>query len=259
MNYNILSNRNQNRLVGRKCSFCNNIGHNVTKCDDNKLCTFKRYLFYVKNQILSEETIEIHSNDSINYVYNSIRKIEKMEEFLYNYCSQSEENTKIIKTFACRFGKCRLRTRMQVSINKIIVFLFDLNYSLLLNHSLNNTPFSEENPISISCLLNDIITNYQLYNDLTHDISNDNDIESTIKFVVSDCTNDKKKEIIDCSICFNEYDLDSCITFNCDHNFCSECAIQLFKNKHVNCPNCRTKIIQLNCYNNEILQKFEKT
>ena len=56
---NILQNLNEpvideniKRKKYRKCSFCNNTGHNVAKCDDLRLCTFKRYLFYIKSFVI---------------------------------------------------------------------------------------------------------------------------------------------------------------------------------------------------------------
>jgi len=235
----------------RKCSFCNNIGHNVSKCDDLRLCTFKRYLFYLKSELLLDNNIEINNDEHINGIYNSIRKIEKMEEFLYDFCGRSEENSKLIKTFACRFCSCRLKTRIQISINKIIVYLFELNYSIIVNHSLNTTPFSEETPVRISCVLNGILINYYYTN-------NDDYDSSVIKVEHCNIETDKQDEIIDCPICYNDVKLVDCLTFNCNHNFCSECTIQLLKNYHVNCPNCRTQMIKMNCYNNEIMQKIKQ-
>jgi hypothetical protein len=174
-----------------------------------------------------------------------------MEEFLYDFCGRSEENSKLIKTFACRFCSCRLKTRIQISINKIIVYLFELNYSIIVNHSLNTTPFSEETPVRISCVLNGILINYYYTN-------NDDYDSSVIKVEHCNIETDKQDEIIDCPICYNDVKLVDCLTFNCNHNFCSECTIQLLKNYHVNCPNCRTQMIKMNCYNNEIMQKIKQ-
>lgn len=264
VNIRSFSYENTKRKQYRACSFCNNIGHNVVKCDDIRLCLFKRYLIYMKDEIILDDNIEMNNNGHLNDIFNSIRKIEKMEEILYEFCTKSEENRKLIKTFACRFCSCRLRSRIQISINKIVVYLFELNYSIILNHSLNNTHFSEENPQRISCVLNGILINYYI-NDIISDNNNSYDSEtkysdslSVIKIELCNSKIDNPNEIIDCSICYNDFKTLDCVNFNCNHNFCSDCTVQLVKNKHVNCPNCRTQIIQMNCYNNEIMQKIKQ-
>jgi hypothetical protein len=246
------------------CSFCKNIGHNVSKCDDSRLSNFKSYLFYIKNEILLNDPNEIVEGDEqLNNILNKIHKITKMEEFLYEFIEQSKENIKIIKTFACRFCSCRLRSRIQVSINKIIVFLFELNYGIILTHVLNNYSYSEESPSRISTVLYSIINNHYFYNELSNNNNNreseqkNSEVISEIEFELYDST-DKKDENIDCPICYNEFEIKDCLTFNCKHNFCSDCSIQLFKNKHINCPSCRSKIIKIYCYNDEIIKKLEK-
>jgi hypothetical protein len=157
----------------RKCSFCKNIGHTVTNCNDLRLPGFKTYLFYIKNGILLNTIDELNNNiPADDNIYNSILKIEQMESFLYDYCRESQDNLKLIRTFASRFCSCRLRSRIQVTINKIIVYLFELNYNLISNHSFNYTPFSEETPVRISCVLNGILINYLIYNDLSYENNN---------------------------------------------------------------------------------------
>ena len=98
---------NTKRKQYRACSFCNNIGHNVVKCDDIRLCIFKRYLIYMKNEIILDVNIEMNNNSHLNDIFNSVRKIEKMEEILYEFCSKSEENRKLIKS---KFEKDFTRT-----------------------------------------------------------------------------------------------------------------------------------------------------
>ena len=258
----------------RKCSFCKNTGHTVSNCDDLRLSGFKTYLFYMKNILsLNNEYVLLNNNTPIhNTFYNYIIEIEKMETFLYDYSSESVDNFKLIRTFACRFCSCRLRSRLQVSINKIIVYLFELNFNIIINHTFNNTHFSEELPVRISFTLTGILNNYLLMNDLSNNSSNNYEIEleysnilSKIQIIFnkyddSDTTiEEREKENNECSICYNDYKMINCLTFNCKHNFCGECTNKLINTKHTKCPNCRTEIDKIICYNEEEYEKIKQT
>lgn len=276
-----LSDRIANTRHQRKCSFCKNTGHTITNCDDLRLSGFKTYLFYIKNSILLNNDGELSNNlPADDNIYNSILKIEQMETFLYNYCRESGDNVKLTRTFASRYCSCRFRSRLQVTINKIIVYLFELNYALISNHTFNYTPFSEETPVRISCVLNGILMNYLIYNDLSYDNSNyETELEYSIfvskiniKFNkyeidniddIDDADEEKDKcqpdETIECSICYNDHKSINCLTFNCNHKFCGECTNQLFKSKHSKCPNCRSEINEITCFNEEIHEKLKQT
>ena len=274
MNFNIIGRVNANTILhsqnvnsitrlkgGRKCSFCCNIGHTITKCDDIQLCIFKTYLFYIKANIhyygVNNNSINEMNNifqltvEPYNYIHTCINKIEKMEEFLYEYCSTSEENIKMIKSFACRFCSCRLRSRLQISINKIIVYLFDLNSDTLVNNELmNSNPFNEDTPIRISSILNRILTNWISPNGNNDNQNHQNKPNIKIIYDMNLESSNEQNDIIECSICYNEYSLIDCLTFNCKHAFCVDCTNELIKNKHNKCPNCRCEINEINCPNN---------
>jgi DNA-directed RNA polymerase subunit RPC12/RpoP len=131
-----------------------------------------------------------------------------------------------------------------------------------LTHVLNNYYYSEESPSRISNVLNGIVVNYYLYNDLSNNYNSNSEqkyseVISEIEFELCKFT-DKNDRNIDCPICYNKFEIKDCLSFNCNHNFCSDCSVQLFKNKHINCPICRSKIIKIYCYNDEIIKKFEK-
>ena len=76
---------------GRKCSFCSNMDHTITNCDDIQLCIFKTYLFYIKanihyyagnnntNNTNGMNNIFQLSVEPYNYIHTCINKIEKME------------------------------------------------------------------------------------------------------------------------------------------------------------------------------------
>ncbi len=246
---------NGNRLIRtRKCSFCKNPGHTISHCNDPRFECFKNYLLDIKNTNLylfneinentPENTLENEFND-----LNIIDQVKRMEDFLYYFCVNNEENIHMIKSFSCRYCRCRLRSRLEVCINKIIIYLFNLNYSVILNSPYNHIISSQESSIRISIVINSILLNYLISNDIKEDY------KLNIKLNYQETF---ENETIECSICYNDYETNDCSTFNCNHKFCLDCTQQLFQNKHTNCPNCRTNIKEINCYNENaysILQK----
>ena len=51
-----------------------------------------------------------------------------------------------------------------------------------------------------------------------------------------------EKEIINCSICLNDFEKNDMCNTSCDHFFCMDCLESWFNNKKTSCPNCRSEI-----------------
>jgi hypothetical protein len=241
----------------RKCSFCNHQGHNISTCNDHALTNFHNYLIYYKNNNTS--------NSSSNYILNVLLTIENVERFLYEFCSISIENRKLLKAYACRYCNSRIRSLLTTSINKIIVQLFDMNYNYLFNND-EFILFDQETTLRISDYLNNVLLNYIIYYDLDNENnSNQNnfhynqDNQDNHKFNIILNDDDSYQETTDeneCAICYNPYHLKNGTSFICNHNFCVDCTIQLVKTKHKNCPSCRTTIEKITCYNNKTFDKL---
>jgi hypothetical protein len=255
---------NSNKWAKRRCSFCNKSGHTINRCFDSRFSVFKNFIFYIKdniNNMYNDDDINnsLMSNILLNLnenVQNCLNKIIKMEKFLYDYCKNSPDNNKMIRAFACRFCNCRIRSRIEVVINKILAFVFDLNFNQIINNPHNHILVSEITPIKISVVFNAILLNYIIYNDMLNNEPPIN-IQLNLSLILNENL-EKQNEIIECSICYNEYKLVDCLTFNCNHNFCVNCSKDLIKNKHTKCPNCRCDIKEMNCYNNNNYNYIEK-
>jgi hypothetical protein len=123
----------------------------------------------------------------------------------------------------------------------------------------------QETPVRISSVLNGILMNYYIYNDLTD--NNDSDIKDSSSILKIQINLDNGYNIeknidddknIECSICYIDYKPIDCVSFICNHKFCFDCTHQLIKIKHMNCPNCRNEINQINCHNNETYESLVK-
>jgi hypothetical protein len=213
---------------------------------------FYDYLIHLKN-----ETLSMNNN-------NRILSIQYVERYIYNFCGQDEENTKLIKSIACRFCYSRINSILQVSVNKIIQVLYRLDFSLFSLHEYNFIPFSEDTPVRISSIIDGILLNYMANNETTETDETFNNLDQFQSSVVYDIVLDEdalcdtSNTEIECSICYN-----SCSKINkaklvCNHEFCVDCTHELMERRNTNCPYCRNKIDKIICYNEESYKKLRK-
>lgn len=246
---------NRVRAITRKCSFCNCQGHNITQCNNEGLIMFMEFLTHLKN-----ETLAMNNG-------NRILSIQTVENYLYNFCSQHDSNSKLIKSLACRFCHARLRSSLQVTINKIIMYLFDLDYMTLCLHEYNYIPFNEETPIRVSNIIDGILLNYMANNE-NNNVS-DIDLDDLNKNVVvyniclgvpydTSNTDNTLEPEMECAICYNSTKKNLFAKLECQHEFCIECTENLIKKTHEDCPYCRSKINKIICYDKECFNKLKK-
>ena len=235
----------------RKCSFCGCKTHNVTRCNSEIIGSFNNYLIYLKNYYMS-----FYSNIMLLAIQN-------FENYLYDFCNHSEDNKKILRTVACRFYKIRLRSLLQISINNIIMQLFDINVSWFSNNQYNLISFTQYSPIRISNVLNQITLNYIATSNIN--IINEPLLEDCVHYEIkleelsnnSDDNNDNNISIIiECPICYNNFDKTNTISLNCQHNFCLDCTQKMLNTKHKNCPYCRDIIETITCYKKDVYDKY---
>jgi hypothetical protein len=236
-------NTKTNIRIIRKCSFCNCEGHNVSRCNDHALINFHNYLIYYKNNNIV--------NESSNQILNTILTIEKVEQFLYDFCKVSETNIKLLKSYACRYCNSRIRSLLYTTINKIIVHLFDLNY----NYLFDNYEFvllNSETTLRISAYLSNILIDYLIYNENAQPIIDNHKFEVVINHSYDEKTNENE-----CAICYNKFHIIECASFVCNHDFCIDCTMELIKTRHKTCPCCRSDIEKITCYNKQCYDKIK--
>lgn len=247
---------NRVRSITRKCSFCNCEGHNITSCNDQHLLYVYDYLNDIKNETL------IRTNN------NRLMAIPHMEQFIYEFCSQFGNNchTKLIKSVACRFCYSRINSPLQVSINKIIMHLFDIDYMTLCLHEYNYIPFNEETPVRVTSIIDGILLNYMANNennsvsDIDLDDLNKNVVVYNISLEVPYDTRNTDNTLeteMECVICYNSTKKNLFAKLECHHEFCIECTEKLIKKTHEDCPYCRSKINKIICYDKECFNKLK--
>jgi hypothetical protein len=184
--------------------------------------------------------------------------IQDFELDLYNFYNESDVNKKILRSVACRFYRIRMRSRIEVIMNNIILMVFDIDFSWFSNFEYNTILFNENTPIRISFILNQIITNYVNNNGVnTNKINIYKDCEIKLENPdVFDIVNNNIQ--IECNICYEAIVKTKFVSLDCKHEYCIECTEQLINKNIACCPFCRNKIQKLTCYTGEVYNKLNE-
>ena len=205
--------RVRNIITGnRRCSFCNETGHNITSCNDNRLACFRDLCIL---------------NKGLCYLTNEPRR--NFKQWLMNYYIEYSE---IVKAFAISKCGCRLNSLPEFIIEKITNHFFQEEEGFP-----DYIPFIEGDNIAAQAL---VLLSFPGYEN--------NRNKFTINTNIQLLDSDKAEEICECAICYgDELREKNFITLNCSHKFCKNC----FKSslEHVplsqevpTCALCRTEI-----------------
>jgi hypothetical protein len=209
--------RVRNIITGnRRCSFCNETGHNITSCNDNRLACFRNLCIL---------------NKGLCYLTNEPRR--NFKQWLMNYYIEYSE---IVKAFAISKCGCRLNSLPEFIIEKITSHIFEEEEVLP-----DYIPIEGDN-IAVQALLLLSLAGYE------NNRNKNNRNKFTINTNIQPLDSDKAEEICECAICYgDELREKNFITLNCSHKFCKDC----FKGslEHVplsqelpTCALCRTEI-----------------
>lgn len=235
-----------NKKIIRKCSFCKCEGHNVSTCDNIALSLYLNYLKELKNNILE-------SNQN-----NMVMSIKSLESFIYNFCGEHEDNCKLIKAIASRYCHTKIRSYLQVSVNRILFYLFEIDSSAFALHEYNTIPFSGFTPVRLGVIIDGIILNYMANENLNSEEEMANLKHFNCEITLGEMSVSSDTEI-ECSICYSTTSKIETAKLECSHEFCIDCTNQFVEKKFTNCPYCRTDLKKINCYKEENYNKLVMT
>ena len=222
-------NRVRNIISGnRRCSFCNETGHNITSCNNHRLICFKDLCIL---------------NKGLCYLTNEPRG--NFKQWLMNYYI---EYTQVVKAFAISKCRCRLNSLPEFIIEKITSYIFEEEEILP-----DYIPFIEGDDIAVQALLLLSLAGYE-----------NNRNKFSINTNIQPLDSDKAEEICDCAICYgDELREKNFIILNCSHKFCKDC----FKGslEHVplsqelpTCALCRTEISSIIVHEENVKNELNK-
>jgi hypothetical protein len=252
-----LSSENRNYYLSRsvrRCSFCRQTGHNITRCDNNRLIEFELACEY--------GVINIETEDMFK------------EWLIQNY----SDSLDLLKTFAISKLRVNSRTTLTECIELITRYIFNTYKNQTVEQLVDENVITEEDiEAELLRVLNGLrnigqpqtveenedhfinntrreymeyITDVLILTMLNNMLSQN--IEETIPprklNIVSDVDVtmlDDKNIYPDCSICLEKVDSCKIVKLNCKHEFCNECIIKTIKTENRNtlcCALCRAEI-----------------
>jgi len=248
-------NRNSNRINGNRCcSFCRTPGHNITRCNSERIHVFERNLFIFIQILVSERQ-------------NNILIMENLRQYLLN---RALHNPSLVRVFAITRCGARSTSYMDHCIILIIQFIQPFIIELIHNTERNNETsvhqetlgeesqlvrhlHERERQIDFSQLgIQEIVENEtNLYATMFADIirfidiirrmsqtqTSDLNRKFQIKTKISDNI-EKLEEKCECNICYEERENKLFVKLDCGHEFCKDCIRQSLQNEQRQNPCC---------------------
>jgi hypothetical protein len=213
----------------RRCSFCNETGHNILTCNDNRLTNFKHLCILQKG---------------IFYLTNNARFYFK--QWLMNYYIQ---NSEIVKAFAISKCNCRLNTLPEFIIEQITNYIFEDREEPLPDY----IPLIEGHNIAAQAL---ILLSLEGY-------ANNRRSKFIINTNIQPLDVVKSEEICECSICYgDELREKNFISLNCNHKFCKDCFKGSLEHTLLSqiptCALCRTEISSIKVHDESVKNDLDE-
>jgi hypothetical protein len=253
---------NRNNLImnnfRRSCSICRGYGHNSRTCNAVRLREFE---LECATECLSLEQVDFERWLCNRYDPNLLKSYALSKCRISN--SEQSLTTCIHEIGKYIYSKYKFQ---YVGENSDSGFIDDMEQVIVNRRDENIQPLSEEN--MMAALTNDIyssiyfqilIRTIQLQNyghmmqttfqesSLIHKYNIENVLEKS----------ESEPECIECGICYDEYNRQYCVTFECKHEFCKGCTMKSLRAKPL-CPYCRAPVTKLICRTQEIHEELEE-
>jgi hypothetical protein len=236
-----------NNIRNRRCSFCRQLNHTITYCNDSRLQDFKYLCDYQKMRF--ERTQIPNPKD-------------EFKSFVIGYYL---ENPQIVKAFSIRNCGSTTRTDIPTIVDTITNYFYDEFYDLpeLIDANDDYIPFpniSEQDENNALDFLIDFMYYQNIFTNRGTHLNtqplitiHSHVIEDSLKENITDC------EECECNICYNSFDNKNFVKLNCSHEFCKSCIISILKTRNYEgpkCAFCRTNIDCLTYRSHEVKKEF---
>jgi len=244
-----------------RCSFCREIGHNITNCNSDRLrefeviCAiqvlqtntqddFKNWLiqnytseelliktFTIKKfRITARESVEICMDMITQYIFriykntNENAEIVEHENDLISFIQTFSSERQEIREDIPEIDLVRTMERMLIREMMIDIYLPRQRFDVNFYHTLAQDAFNARLTMSL-----DLNQKFNILSSIEHNEKED------------------INEICECSICYDEKELKNFVKLGCNHEFCKDCLITTMKTSQTNgnnlsCALCRSEV-----------------
>ena len=229
------------------CSFCRQIGHNLTTCNSDRLREFEAIC---ATQVLQTDT---------------------QDDFKNWLCQNYMSDQLLIKTFAIRKFRVTSRTSIDNCISLVTDYIFvhykntneteeiiehedqfenDLMSFIQELSTVRQEELQESRRISefqqARAMENMLMR--EMFIAMMSGIINRTLREDHHRFKIVSTVNNKNediKESCECPICYDEKEVNNFVKLGCNHDFCKDCVIKTMKTNHstnLSCALCRAEV-----------------
>lgn len=243
-------NRTSSRLATRRCSFCRNAGHNISRCDDIRLHDFEQLCIETKSYL----------------------SLHEFRGWLEDYAFI---NPLLVRSYAVSKCGCSVGQYRFSHIEAIIIRIRMLIENAA-RQNVNLNLFNDNSLISLNLNIDEMSTIqlieyirygfyqsrdlYSYYDALANRLIGEESLHTNRKFNIQtsivECLHTDEHE---CGICYDTKAKHNFIKLNCDHEFCDECVKQSLKNvrtENPQCAFCRTEIKNMEVSSQSIRNEF---
>ena len=249
------------------CSFCNESGHNIKKCQSQEITKLDRkikqiglfdIILFVFSSLQLDENITLLTSE-LNKLSNAEKKVLLHLNREKSHQSEEEKTTMVHKLY-------NLYYLNKITLNQTTSNLFDEILQEI-------KKFPKQKFIEYATQISQLYLNHE---QLQHELQNifqslyPTEKKAPIEFILRQTTTTTTTTTQECPICYDEIATSEQMKTNCQHIYCAPCVNQFLYQEtskqrqqkqqqiKVCCPMCRTEITSLETQNQETKFDFQE-
>lgn len=225
------------RLLTIYCPFCNNHGHTLNNCRNQELQDMDIAFHLEKEKIITNT--QIHFTHHKNELYFAIKTLGEQKNWCY-------DKIRAYAILRCRYRPIVLRDTINEAIHCIASYIYDHDFTRELTTDF--MPFNDNDA-----------TQYLI--DEENQITIPNSKLNHHYIDISLCKEDSIHSF-ECPICYENKEMIENVSLDCNHSFCKECMLHIFKmhktNQELSCALCRHEIKMFKVFDDNVMQQLRK-
>lgn len=240
------------------CSFCHEPGHNITRCDDNRIREFE---LLCATQVVTMT----HQHEFKNWLREQdeyMVKVYAIRKFRVSFSATTLYRINMITNFIYRTYVYNLdpeRIEREEFENDIMGFIEELT-TVTHEELQENRRISEIQQFRAmeNMLMREMFIS-MMSGLISRTLRNDYNkfkIESIVNNNEDENTNNK----CECNICYDDKELHQFVKLGCNHEFCKDCVINTMKSNDKNklcCAFCRTEVTKIESRTDEVKNEID--
>jgi len=242
----------------KRCSYCREEGHNITKCCSPQIAKLDKRGDEIG--LFDVIVLMFCNSEIVNYAIVYKEKYNFTKKWLNNLTIQE---TKVL-TFKHKFHETHKNESIENQKKRLFYYYFDdrisnysyTDYAALLFDIRN---ISKDKFSTYSKMYVDLIEEPELKRELKSELERISEyLYPSKKFNIKITKTRKTTTKTECPICYET--MKTIIKTNCNHEFCDSCIKTYLDSceKHPSCPLCRESVMELKTTNKKIEQVLKK-